>query len=205
MKKPARKKRGGSKSPPAVVLQAIPSSTNQVEVKTLPSGPRGGKPKIELTSELAAEICHRVAHGGTVTRLGEDLPGHTTIFRWREEFDWFACAYARAIEDRHEYWAAQVKEIAFTPELGVKTERQGVKGLVVTKVIEGDMIEHRRLKVDTLKWLLSKLSNKFKDKVDVNHGGQPDGVPIKTEAVITAVDPVEAMRQYQEMMFKKKD
>lgn len=205
MKKPAKKKRGGHKPPPAIVLRAkTPEATFAVPIQKAPPNPQGGRPKYELTTELAKEICHRIAHGAVITRLGDDMPSHVVIFNWRDEHVWFSKLYARAVEDRHDHWAAEILVISDTPELGVKTERSGVKGVVVTKTVEGDMIEHRRLRVDARKWLLSKTDIRFKDKVDVNHGGQKDGIPIQTVG-ITTTDPIEAARIYQELMVKKKD
>jgi hypothetical protein len=203
MKKPAKKKRGGSKPPPPIVLRAKPSSTNQVVIQKIPSGPQGGKPAFECTQAIADEICHRIAHGSSLRQLtlADDMPSHPVIRGWRDKHEWFAQQYARAVEDRNDYWAAETLDIADTPQEGVKTESIGA---VVIKEIHGDMIEHRRLRVDTRKWLLSKLSPKFKDKVDVNHGGQPDGAPIEVIA-LTTTDPVEAARVYQEMMLPKKD
>ena len=199
MKKPAKKKRGGHKPPPAIVLRAESSSTNPVVIQKSQSGPQGGKPAFECNQEIAGEICHRIAHGASLRQLtlAADMPSHTTIRKWRDEHEWFAVQYARAVEDRNDYWAAETLDIADTPQEGEKVEHSDKFG---DKVIRSDMIEHRRLQVDTRKWLLSKLSPKFKDKVDVNHGGQADGVPIKTEAMVTSVDPAEAMRQYQEMI-----
>lgn len=129
------------------------------------------------------------------------MPSHSVIRTWREQHEWFSIQYARAVEDRNDFWAAEIKDIADTPQEGVKTERSEKFG---AKTIRGDMIEHRRLQVDTRKWLLSKLDRRYKDKVDVNHGGQPDGAPIQTVG-ITTTDPVEAMRVYQELMVKKRD
>jgi hypothetical protein len=202
MGKPAKKKRGGPKPPPAVVLRAkTPQATYAVPIQKAPPNPQGGRPKYELTPELAKEICHRIAHGAVITRLGDDMPSHSVIFNWRDEHEWFSELYARAVDDRHDYWAAEILTISDTPEPGIKTEHSPKFG---TKTITGDMIEHRRLRVDSRKWLLSKTDRRFKDKVDVNHGGQADGAPIKTVA-LTTTDPVEAARVYQEWMNPKKD
>lgn len=136
------------------------------------------------------------------------MPSHASIFRWRDEYEWFRVNYARAIEDRNDYWAEEIKVISHTTEPGSKTESstygKGKHKATTIKTVTGDMIEHRRLKIDALKWLTSKLgSRKYGDKLDINHGGQPDGVPIRTVALNTT-DPVEAARAYQELMVGKK-
>jgi hypothetical protein len=74
--------------------------------------------------------------------------------------------------------AEQVLEIADTPAVGIKTEAD--EDGVVTKVTTGDMIEHRRLQVDTRKWLLSKLRpEKYGDRQTIQHT-DGDGNPLVT-------------------------
>ncbi len=59
-------------------------------------------------------------------------------------------------------WADEIVEIANTLQIGVKT----VEKPAGTETTHGDMIEHRRLQVDNLKWLLSKVLTKvYGDKV----------------------------------------
>jgi hypothetical protein len=62
-----------------------------------------------------------------------------------------------------------VVEIADTPQIGTKT-KTGKDGVEVT---EGDMIDHRRLRVDARKWYLCKLAPKrYGDRLDL---GNADG------------------------------
>jgi hypothetical protein len=72
--------------------------------------------------------------------------------------------YARACEVRHELLFDRMLNIAETPEEGDETtlDHNGIK--IVTK----DMLGHRRLKIDTIKWQLGKLNpKKFGDKLDL--------------------------------------
>lgn len=174
-----------------------------IEVETAPSGPKGGAPAFVLTQELSDEICRRIATGATVHNLGDDMPGHTTIFHWRRANEEFANAYTRAISDRSEFWAEEIKQISDTPQVGERTEWSEMSGEKVTRF---DMIEHRKLRIDARKWLMAKATpKKYGDKIDVNHGGQPDGIPIVTAVVELPADPVEAMRVYQQIIMGKED
>jgi len=48
----------------------------------------------------------------------------------------------------------------------------------------GENIQRSRVRIDTRKWLASKLKpKKYGDKVDLTHGG-PDGGPIKIEEIV---------------------
>lgn len=67
-----------------------------------------------------------------------------------------------------------MQKIADTPLLGVKT-KTGPNGVEIT---EGDMIEHRKLQVDTRKWLLARLAAKtYGDRLAV--GGDATGQPLE--------------------------
>ena len=82
--------------------------------------------------------------------------------------------------------AEEMLAIADTPVLGVKI-KTNEKG--ETETVEGDMIEHRRLQVDSRKWMLSKmLPKKYGDKIETTVQGQ-DGGPVKMEATIRFVKP----------------
>ena len=97
-----------------------------------------------------------------------------------------------------EHWANEIKDIADTPVMGIVTTT-GPLGVTTT---EKEMIEHRKLQIDSRKWLLSKLQpRKYGDKLDLNVAGQPDGAPIKTASIAAVTtDPVQAAKLYQEVM-----
>jgi len=67
------------------------------------------------------------------------------------------------------------------------------------RVLNSEHINRSRVRIDTRKWLLSKLApKKYGEKLDLNVGGQ-DGKPIPVAQVITN-DPLEAARIYQRVM-----
>ncbi len=65
--------------------------------------------------------------------------------------------YARAREDQADTLADEIVAIADEPAAGKKTTTKA-NGDVET--VEGDMIEHRRLRVDARKWTAAKLKPK---------------------------------------------
>jgi len=89
----------------------------------------------------------------------------------------FAENYARA----RRYWAEaefeRMMEIADTPQLGEKTKTTD-KGVEITT---GDMVEHRRLQVDTRKWALARMfPKKYGDATLLKHG-DAEGNSLKIE------------------------
>jgi hypothetical protein len=77
------------------------------------------------------------------------MPNERTVRRWALEDETFAPQYARAREIGYHAWFDQIIDIADTPVIGTKTITKA-NGEIQT--IAGDMIDHRRLHVDTRKW-----------------------------------------------------
>jgi hypothetical protein len=140
------------------------------------------------TPELAAEICKRLANRESLRRICEDLhmPPESSVRQWViDDVEGFAAQYARARDVALDAMADEVLEISDTPQLGEKTKSSAL-GVEVT---EGDMIEHRRLRVDSRKWYLSKLAPKrYGDRLALEHSGT-DG-----KALIPPTDPEHASK-----------
>lgn len=100
------------------------------------------------------------------------MPSETAVRYWViDNQNDFASQYTRAREIGYERMAEEILEIANTPQIGQKTVSKAT-GLEIS---EGDMIEHRRLQVETRKWLLSKMLPKvYGDKQQVEHSGAID-------------------------------
>jgi hypothetical protein len=119
-----------------------------------------------MTPEVFEQICARVeTEVIPIVEICQEV-GATTSNFWsylshnQEAQD----RYARAKQLQAEILAAEILDIADHTELGVKTKTTN-DGIETT---EGDMIEHRKLRVDSRKWLLSKLlPKKYGDKVDI--------------------------------------
>lgn len=135
----------------------------------------------ELTPELAELVCNRISHHALPLRKlcqAEGMPHMETILQWVRESESFYLQYARAKVAQTELMAEECLDIADTPQMGevtVASMRDGVK------ITRADMIDHRRLRVDTRKWLAGKLNPKrFGNQLALTG---PGGGPIKTQRV----------------------
>ena len=128
-----------------------------------------GRPS-SFTPEFAAEICERLANGESLRAITSDehMPSQATVFRWLADNTQFREQYACAREAQADTLADEIVHIADTP----------MEGTVVTskewgeEIKTGDMIEHRKLRVDARKWFAAKLApKKYSDKQQVEHSG----------------------------------
>lgn len=134
------------------------------------------------SEDKAAEICGGLVSGKSLSEICEDegMPDVSTVYRWIAANDTFREMYTRAREDQADTLADQILKIADRPMAGIKTTTKA-NGDVET--VEGDMIEHRRLMVESRKWIAAKLKpKKYSDKLDHTLGG-PDGGPLVTKIV----------------------
>jgi hypothetical protein len=187
-KKPKPKKPKAPKVPKAEAES--PASDVPVEAcKALVPVARPGRPTM-FTPDLALRICCRIAEGESLRSIcsDTDMPNKATVLRWvligetAQEgslLKQFRDQYARAREIQAHLLGDEIIEIADTPMPGIKTEISD-KGI---KTIEGDMIDHRRLRVDTRKWYLCHVLPKlYGDKVAHEVSG-PQGGPIQIQPV----------------------
>lgn len=128
-----------------------------------------GRPS-SFTPEAAAEICERLANGESLRSItsNDRMPSQATVFRWLAGNEEFRKQYAHAREAQADTLADEIVHIADTP----------MEGTVVTlkewgeEIKTGDMIEHRKLRVDARKWYAAKLApKKYSEKQQVEHSG----------------------------------
>lgn len=130
-----------------------------------------GRPS-DYTPELATLICEMVAEGLPLREITstEGIPDKATIFRWMLKHDDFRDNYARAKDTQAEHMAEELLEIA---DDGTNDwmERNAGNGQTIT-VPDQEHINRSRLRVDTRKWLMSKMApKKYGDKTAVEHSG----------------------------------
>lgn len=144
--------------------------------------------KSKFSPALAESICLRMAEGESLRKicLDKKMPDKATVMRWLDSNKDFRDQYARARELQADLLVDQMLEIADTPQEGVKTK---VSDDGTTETTTGDMIEHRRLRVDVRKWYAGKVApKKYGDKLAL--GGAEDLGPMQfTEVVRTIVRP----------------
>ena len=139
----------------------------------------------EIASAILAEISTTRDSLATICKRNESFPSPATVYKWLIEQPQFSENYARAKEEQLQILADELVPIADTPEVGEKIRE--TKDGPMREI--GDMIEHRKLQIDTRKWLLSKLApKKYGDKISQEHSG-PEGGPIKAEISVKFVKP----------------
>lgn len=139
-----------------------------------------GRPS-KYTEKLASEICTRLAEGESLRQICSDdkMPSKSTVLRWLFENDksGFQDQYARAREIQAENWADEILEVADDGE-NDWMKREG-KDEEPYWVLNGEHVQRSRLRVDSRKWLMSKLMpKKYGDRQHLEHSG-PDGKPIE--------------------------
>lgn len=137
--------------------------------------PKMGRPS-GFTQDIADEFCSRIAQGRSVRSVcaADDMPCMKTIFSWLARREDFAQQYARAKEASADALADEMLDIA---DDGTNDwmEIHDKDGACVGYKLNGEATARSRLRVETRKWLAGKLKpKKYGEKVDVNHGVQPD-------------------------------
>jgi hypothetical protein len=132
-----------------------------------------GRPSL-YTRELADIICSRMAGGETLNQICRDPSigvGAQTVRDWAiQDVDGFSVRYARAREQLMDFWEDEAIEIADDGRNDWE-EREGKRGETYI-ALNKEAIDRSKLRVDTRKWLLTKLRpTRFGDKIDLKHDG----------------------------------
>lgn len=130
---------------------------------------------------IASEICARIAEGESVRSICKDprLPVMSTVFKWLNEQPTFSEQYARAKEIQLERMAEEILDIS-DDSSNDWMERATRSGDVET-VVDHEHVTRSRLRVDSRKWLLSKLMpKKYGEKTALELTGK-DGGPVQYE------------------------
>lgn len=149
--------------------------------KTPPKRPpkRVGRPS-KYTNKLADKICQMIAQGQSVRSIcsKKDMISMQTFFRWLRENDKFSEQYARACEERSYMHAEEILEIADDATNDYMEQHDESDELTGYK-LNGENIQRSRLRIDTRKWLMSKLNPKvYGDKLDMTTNGNDIGVSL---------------------------
>jgi hypothetical protein len=129
-----------------------------------------GRPS-EFTQAVADAICELIADGTSLRKicLADEMPSKATVFKWLGAYRDFADQYARAREAQADTMADDILDIS---DDGRNDTYMGEDGIERT---DTDVIARSKLRVDARKWLASKMApKKYGDKLDLNHGGQPN-------------------------------
>jgi len=137
----------------------------------------GGRPT-KYTQDLADEICEGITLGNSIRTVTkpEHMPAISTFYKWLRLHDEFAKQYARACEERTEAMSEDILDIA---DDGGNDWMEVHKGDYEGWQLNGEALQRSRLRVDTRKWLMSKMKpKKYGDKLDMTTNGKDLPTPI---------------------------
>ncbi|HEX6431803.1 MAG TPA: hypothetical protein VF008_29130 [Niastella sp.] len=145
----------------------------------------GGRPEI-FTQETADRICELISTTSkslrTICKM-DGMPSVRTVLRWlREDKEGFCAQYARAKEEQADYITEEMIEIADDGSNDLMTIE---KGDASYEVENKEVTNRSKLRVETRKWIASKLKpKKYGDKIGHELTGK-DGGPIEGKFEIT--------------------
>ena len=138
------------------------------------------------TTDNAERICALLAEGYTLRQIARELGlrSASTIVNWANEDTTFRERYARAMELRCERMADEILEISDN----ASNDWMEREGLIVP---DHENVQRSRLRVDSRKWLMSKmLPKKYGDKVTQEITGEDGGALIsRIELIPVAARP----------------
>ncbi len=140
---------------------------------------------LPYTPEMGDKICFEIMSTNkslrTICRM-EEMPCMTTMLKWLRENEEFALQYARAKQEQADYFVEEMLDIADDSKNDNETRytAEGEPYIVENK----EWVNRSKLRVDTRKWIASKLKpKKYGEKLDITSGGE------KVKTVLTGVQP----------------
>lgn len=136
----------------------------------------------DYSQDLADRICEQLADGKSLRTvcLADDMPDKRSVFRWLRIHEEFSHQYARAKEESADALSDEMLDIADDGSNDWMASSDGGQDY------NGDHVQRARLRIDTRKWIASKLKpKKYGDKLEV--GGDPSN-PIKHAVEVHIVD-----------------
>ncbi len=159
--------------PPAMTTSSRKTRTDKRKAKPKSGARRGPGRPTRYTPKVAADICTRLAEGESLRAICRDdaMPSLSTVTGWLfdGEHEEFSEQYARAREVQAEVLADELADIADEATGDLTTDKDG------KAVVDHEHIQRSRLRVDTRKWIASKLLPKrYGDKLQhTGEGGGP--------------------------------
>ena len=143
--------------------------------------------------EIMDYVCDALATssrglGNIIKSGGEEFkafPTYSTIMKWLSEDEALSDRYARAKEAQADYMADEMLDIADDGR-NDWMKRHQANGESV-EVVNSEVIQRSKIRIDTRKWLASKLKpKKYADKVQTEISG-PGGGPVETTTSINFI------------------
>lgn len=136
-----------------------------------------GRPT-KYTQSLADKICQELAQGKSMRTVcnPDSMPSMQTVFSWLRTKQDFLEQYTRAKEESAD---ALIEEMLDIADDGSNDLMTIVKGNSSYEIENKEVTNRSRLRVDTRKWIASKLKpKKYGDKLDMTTNGKDLPAPI---------------------------
>ena len=131
-----------------------------------------GRPSL-YSPELADQICDQLSDGRSLRSicLADDMPSKVTVLMWLRTKADFLNQYTRAREASADALADEILDISDDSTNDYVT-RLNYNGPNPERVVDAEHINRSRLRVDTRKWIASKLKpKKYGDLTQLQHSG----------------------------------
>lgn len=138
-----------------------------------------GRPS-DYTQELADRICAQLAEGISLRTVckAEGMPDKATVFRWLRTNETFRDQYTRAKDESADAFVEDMNDIAddCANDWMARNDPENQGWLA-----NGEHIQRSRLRIETRKWLASKLKpKKYGERMALT---DPDGGPLQVKIV----------------------
>jgi hypothetical protein len=136
-----------------------------------------GRPT-KYSKALADRICSELAMGKSMRTIERDpkMPAMVTMFRWLRTMPDFRQQYESAKEEAADMLVEEMLDIA-DDDSGDEIEKTDAKGNTYT-TYNAEYVQRSRLRVDTRKWIASKLKPKrYAERLDIDHTTKGDKLP----------------------------
>lgn len=109
------------------------------------------KNSTRFTQEIFDKICERIASGESLRKICKDdkMPNLTSVWKWLNDNEELSKQYARAREEQAELFADEITEIC---DAIIPVDAFGK--------IDAGAVNQARLRIDSRKWIASKLKPK---------------------------------------------
>ena len=114
------------------------------------------KNSTRFSQEIFDKICVRIANGESLRKICKDdkMPNITTVWHWLNNNEALDKQYTRAREEQAETFVDEILDIADESKDDTSIDENG------KLIINQEVIARSRLRVDSRKWIASKLKPK---------------------------------------------
>lgn len=126
-------------------------------------------------------VCSEIEKGRALRNVLKDdkMPSTSTFYEWLDNDDVKSKQYARATSVRADIIFDDILSIADENTNDTYINDNGIE------VVNNDVIQRSRLRIDSRKWVLSKLNpKKYGDKTDITSGGEKITTPQEVKITI---------------------